>query len=138
MPSNCTARGLLPKLWGSAGMGSRYRSFSLSSVRSPVVVVPICSPRSSPPAFLERYRREVKGEAEVHLPDRLMPSLGGEYMMLQYLDISDVAFQRATRANPARANHAVHHLHRRRRACCRVGQSEQEVSFLTQRMGLSG
>ena len=87
---------------------------------------------------LEHERREVRGKTKVHLPDRLIPGLGGEYMMPQDLDVAEVALQRATRTDSACARHAVYQLHCLRRAACRVGHGEQQVRFLTQRMGLSG
>ena len=51
---------------------------------------------SSPPPFartrrLEREHREVRGQPQVHLPDRLIPGLGAKGMMPQNLDVAEVA-----------------------------------------------
>ena len=40
---------------------------------------------------LEREHREIRGKAKIHLPNRLIPGLGGKCMMLQDLGISEIA-----------------------------------------------
>ena len=48
-------------------------------------------PRIFEHTLLERNRREVRGKTQVHLPDRLIPGIGGEGMMPQYLDVAEIA-----------------------------------------------
>jgi hypothetical protein len=87
--------------------------------------------------YLEREHREVRGKTKVHLPNRLIPGLGGERMMLQDLGVPEIAFQRATSSEPARSRHAVCQLHCLRCATHCVGHGKQQVCSLVQRECLS-
>ena len=73
---------------------------------------------------LEHEHREVRGKTKVHLPNRLIPGLGGERMMLQDLGVPEIAFQRATSSEPARSRHAVCQLHCLRCATHGVGHGK--------------
>src|SRR5262245_25465707 len=87
-------------------------------------------PPLRPHQALEREHREVRGKTKVHLPNRLIPGLGGERMMLQDLGVPEITFQRATSSEPARSRHAVCQLHCLRCATHGVGHGKQQVCSL--------
>ena len=61
--------------------------------------------------LLERYGRELRRQTEVHLTHCLVPVLRGKPVLLQDLDIAEVALQGVARVDPARARDAVRQLH---------------------------
>jgi adenylate cyclase len=86
---------------------------------------------------LERYEREVRGKTKIHLTDRLIPGLGAECVMSQYLDVAEVAFQGTLHIDAACTCNAVHQLHSLYRAAHNVGHGEQHVGLLSERERVS-